>query len=171
MHELAVTAIGTDRPGIVAAVTRILHERGGNLEDSAMTILGGQFAIVLLVATEDEPEALRDALQQATAELGLTISVCRTHGAHQGADPTHLLSVYGADRPGIVAGVTGALAEVGANIVDLETQVIGDSEQPVYAMMIELATDDDDAVAAAIAGACEQLGVDHTLRTIDAETY
>ncbi len=171
MHELAVTAIGTDRPGIVAAVTRILHERGGNLEDSAMTILGGQFAIVLLVATEDAPDALRDALQQATAELGLTISVCRTEGADQGADPTHLLSVYGADRPGIVAGVTGALAEVGANIVDLETQVIGDSEQPVYAMLIELATDDDHAVAGAIAGACEELGVDHTLRTIDAETY
>ena len=171
MHELAVTAIGTDRPGIVAAVTRILHERGGNLEDSAMTILGGQFAIVLLVATQDEPDALRDALQQATADLGLTFSVCRTQGAHQGADPTHLLSVYGADRPGIVAGVTGALAEAGANIVDLETQVIGDSDQPVYAMLIELATDDDDAVARAIAGACERLGVDHTLRTIDAETY
>jgi glycine cleavage system transcriptional repressor len=40
----------------------VLHERGGNLEDSAMTILGGHFAIVLLVATEDEPDALHDAL-------------------------------------------------------------------------------------------------------------
>jgi glycine cleavage system transcriptional repressor len=62
MHELAVTAIGQDRPGIVAAVTKVLHERGGNLEDSAMTILGGQFAIVLLVATEDDPDDLRQAL-------------------------------------------------------------------------------------------------------------
>ncbi len=171
MHELAVTAIGTDRPGIVAAVTRVLQERGGNLEDSAMTILGGQFAIVLLVATEDAPEDLRAALQAATDELGLTVSVCRTEGVGRGAEATHLLSVYGADKPGIVAGVTGALADVGANVVDLETQVIGAAEQPVYAMVIEFATDDPDGVARAVATACEQLGVDHTLRTIDAETY
>lgn len=171
MHELAVTAIGTDRPGIVATVTRVLHERGGNLEDSAMTILGGQFAIVLLVATEDDPDALAVALERATADLGLTISVCRTRGTEQGTEPTHLLSVYGADRPGIVAGVTGALAEVGANVVDLETQVIGDSEQPVYAMLIELATDDEQAVGAAVTAVAAELGVDHTLRSIDTETY
>ena len=171
MHELAVTAIGTDRPGIVAAVTRVLHERGGNLEDSAMTILGGQFAIVLLVSTDDEPDALEAALAQATAPLGLAVSVTRGQGAGRDSEATHLLSVYGADKPGIVAGVTGALAEVGANVVDLETQVIGAAEQPVYAMVIEFATDDPDGVARAVATACEQLGVDHTLRTIDAETY
>jgi len=171
MHDLAVTAIGEDRPGIVAAVTRVLHERGGNLEDSAMTILGGHFAIVLLVATEDDPEALHDALTTATADLGLTISVSRADAARQPAEPTHLLSVYGADRPGIVAGVTGALAAVGANVIDLETQVIGDDSAPVYAMLIELASDDPDAVRRAVADACAALGVDHTLRSIDTETY
>jgi hypothetical protein len=47
--ELAVTAVGADRPGIIARVTRVLYEHGGNLEDSSMTILGGHFAIMLLV--------------------------------------------------------------------------------------------------------------------------
>lgn len=171
MHELAVTAIGADRPGIVAAVARVLHERGGNLEDSAMTILGGHFAIVLLVATEDGPEDLRQALATATAELGLTISVSTADSERHAADPTHLLSVYGADKPGIVAGVTSALAEVGANIVDLETQVIGADADPVYAMAIELETDAPDEVAAAVERSCTELGVDHTLRAIAAETY
>jgi glycine cleavage system transcriptional repressor len=171
MHELAVTAIGTDRPGIVAAVTRVLHERGGNLEDSAMTILGGQFAIVLLVSTDDEPDALEAALAEATAPLGLAVSVTRAQGAGRDSEATHLLSVYGADKPGIVAGVTGALADVGANVVDLETQLVGGSEHPVYAMLIELATDDADGVSRAVATACEALGVDHTLRTIDTEIY
>ncbi|TVP74705.1 MAG: hypothetical protein EA340_00955 [Nitriliruptor sp.] len=169
--ELAVTAIGSDRPGIVAAVTRVLHERGGNLEDSAMTILGGHFAIVLLVSTDDAPDALRDALAQAAEPLGLTISVSHADGPRRGADPTHLLSVYGADRPGIVAGVAGALAEVSANIVDLQTQLIGESDTPVYAMMIELVAEDTEVVAAAVADACEELGVDHTLRPIETETY
>ncbi|MEX2550795.1 MAG: ACT domain-containing protein [Nitriliruptoraceae bacterium] len=171
MHELAVTAIGADRPGIVAAVARVLHERGGNLEDSAMTILGGHFAIVLLVATEDGPEELREALTTATAELGLTISVSTADSERRAADPTHLLSVYGADKPGIVAGVTSALAEVGANIVDLETQVIGADTDPVYAMAIELETDAPAEVTAAVERACAELGVDHMLRAIAAETY
>ncbi len=179
MPLLAVTTVGTDRPGIVAAVTRVLHERGGNLEDSAMTILGGHFAIVLLVRTDDRAEALRDALADATGGFGLSISVTEVAGDRAIVEPTHLLSVYGADRPGIVAGVTAALAEVGANITDLETTVIGgardggggDDGEPVYAMVMELEAEDEAALAAGLDEACGQLGVDHTLRTIDAETY
>lgn len=171
MHELAVTAIGADRPGIVAAVARVLHQRGGNLEDSAMTILGGHFAIVLLVATDDDPDELRDALASATGPLGLTISVSRAEALRRETEPTHLLSVYGADKPGIVAGVTGALADAGANVIDLETQVIGADAEPVYAMLLELATDAPEAVASTVAEVCATLGVDHTLRAVDTETY
>jgi glycine cleavage system transcriptional repressor len=171
VQQLAVTAIGADRPGIVAAVSRVLHERGGNLQDSAMTILGGHFAIVLLVATDDDPAALREALAAATAELGLTISVSRAEGGRAQADPTHLLSVYGADHPGIVAGVTAVLAELGANVTDLETQVIGAEDEPVYAMVIEVVADDEAVLAARLAEVCRELGVDHNLRAIDVETY
>jgi glycine cleavage system transcriptional repressor len=171
VQQLAVTAVGADRPGIVAAVSRVLHERGGNLQDSAMTILGGHFAIVLLVATEDDPAALREALDAATEDLGLTISVSRAEAARNQADPTHLLSVYGADRPGIVAGVTAVLAELDANITDLETQVIGADTEPVYAMVIEVVADDEAALTARLAEVCASLGVDHSLRTIEAETY
>lgn len=171
MHELAITAIGADRPGIVAAVTRVLHERGGNLEDSAMTILGGHFAIMLLVATDEDADSLREALSDATSALGLTVSVCPAESGERHGEPTHLLSVYGADQPGIVAGVSGALAQVGANIVNLETQMIGASDTPVYAMLIELETDDEAGVEAAVTAACERLGIDHSLRAIDTETY
>lgn len=170
MAVLAVTAVGADRPGIVAAVAKVLHDRGGNVEDSAMTILGGHFAIVLIVATEDEPDELRAALEEATAPLGLVVSVSRAEGERRPHEPTHLLSVYGADRPGIVAGVTAALAELGANITDLETQVIG-HEEPVYAMVIEVVADDEAALEARLTRVCADLGVDHTLRTIEAETY
>lgn len=171
MHELAVTAIGSDQPGIVAAVARVLHERGGNLEDSAMTILGGHFAIVLLVRSDDDPQTLHDALAEATASFGLTISVTRAESPRSTAAPTHLLSVYGADRRGIVAGVADALADVGANIVDLETHLVGSESNPVYAMVIELQTDDLSTVARAVSATCDDLGVDHTLRSIDTETY
>jgi glycine cleavage system transcriptional repressor len=168
--ELAVTAVGADRPGIVAAVAAVLHQRGGNVEDSAMTILGGHFAIVLLVSADDTAESLRAALQDATSDLGLTISVSAAGAERRPAEPTHLLSVYGADKPGIVAAVTAELAEQGANITDLETQVIGD-EEPVYAMVIELVARHETGLAEGLDRVCDELGVDHTLRAIEAETY
>lgn len=171
MSELAVTAVGVDRPGIVAAVAEVLQERGGNVEDSAMTILGGHFAIVLLVASDDEPEQLRAALQEATTELGLTFSVSRADGQRGPVEPTHLLSVYGADRPGILAGVTRALADLGVNVTDLETRVLGADTEPVYAMVVEVVADDPDRLASTLDEVCAQLDVDHTLRAIDTTTY
>jgi glycine cleavage system transcriptional repressor len=168
--EFAVTAVGPDRPGIVAAVAAALHERGGNIEDSAMTILGGHFAIVLLVAATGSADELRDALRTATADLGLTISVSAAGAERRPAEPTHLLSVYGADKPGIVAAVTAELADQGANITDLETQVIGEDE-PVYAMVIELVATEADDLEGGLRRVCDELGVDHTLRAIEAETY
>jgi glycine cleavage system transcriptional repressor len=169
--ELAVTAVGADRPGIVAAVAEVLRERGGNVEDSAMTILGGHFAIVLLVASDDAPDDLRDALLAATSDLGLSVSVSRADAGHPGAEATHILSVYGADRPGILAGVTRTLADLDATVVDLETRVLGADTEPVYAMIVEVACHDADALERALAGVCAELGVDHTLRPIDAQTY
>lgn len=173
MPELAVTAIGADRPGIVAAVAAVLEQRGANVEDSAMTILGGHFAIVMLVESDDDAAALQDALTAATEGFGLTVHVTAATGGQASADPTHLLSVYGPDRTGILAGVTAALAEAEANITDLETRLLGsDGDDPVYAMVIELvAPDRHEAVRTAVADACERLGVDHTLRAIEAETY
>ncbi len=171
MTELAVTAIGADRPGIVAAVARVLHERGGNVLDSAMTILAGQFAIMLLVETDDEPAVLRDALTAGAGELGLTVTVTAAGTSSSPSDPTHVLSVYGSDKPGIMAGVSEVLADVGANITDLETRVLSAGDSPVYAMVIELATDDTERVAAALDDACGRLGVDHTLRALETETY
>jgi len=171
MSVLAVTAIGKDRPGLVAAVTGVLHTRGGNIEDSAMTILGGHFAIVLLVTTDDDPASLDAALHENLTSFGLTISVSQAALPATTLASTHLLSVYGSDKPGIVAAVTKALADNGANIVDLETQIVGQPDEPVYAMVLEFSCTDDTAVTQAIANACSTLGVDHTLRNIAAETY
>ncbi len=173
LHELAVTAVGADRPGIVAAVAEVLHDAGGNVEDSAMTILGGHFAIVLLVSSPAAADELRTSLAPVADRLGLTVSVSGAAGAASPAEATHLLSVYGADRPGILAGITRALAAEGANITDLETRVLAASTEPVYAMVVELVVGEggEGALAAVLDEACATLGVDHTLRTIEAETY
>jgi glycine cleavage system transcriptional repressor len=172
--ELAVTAIGSDQPGIVATVAEVLRDRGGNVEDSAMTILRGRFAMVLLVETDDAPDELREALEMATGGLDLEITVAPAGERNPPSESTHVLSVYGQDRPGILAGVSRALADLEVNITDLATRMLPPEDEPVYAMVVEIALPeglDPVHVESAIAEVSAELDVDHTLRALDAETY
>ncbi len=145
MTHFAVTAVGADRPGIVAAVTGAFVDHGCNLEDSSMTILRGQFAMMLVV---DAPEgvgqgALEAALAGPAAELDLVVTVRPADEPVGRTDPSDeavswTVSVYGADHPGIVHGVAALLAEDQVNIVDLSTRVVGTAESPVYTMLLEV---------------------------------
>lgn len=169
--QLAVTAIGADRPGIIARVTGALRDAGGNLEDASMTILGGQFAIMLLVASDTDPADIEARLTEATADLGLVVTVRPVGPGSDSRPATHVLSVYGSDRPGIVAEVAAVLAERGINVTDLTTRVL-EGEQPVYAMMLEIALADAaeaDAVQAAVLERVD--GVDASLHALDVETF
>ena len=71
--NLAVTAVGRDRPGIVAGITGALLEFGGNVDDSQMSILHGQFAVMLIVSVPDDadPDRISARLEQAGDQLGL----------------------------------------------------------------------------------------------------
>lgn len=141
MH-FAVTAVGADRPGIVAAVTGAFAEHGCNLEDSSMTILRGQFAMMLVV---DAPAGVGAGELEATlagpaADLDLVVTVrAAAEPPEVGAEiESWTVSVYGADHPGIVHGIASLLAERSVNIVDLSTRVVGTSENPVYTMVLEV---------------------------------
>ena len=145
MTHFAVAAVGTDRPGIVAAVTGAFAQQGCNLEDSSMTILRGQFAMMLVV---DAPEgvgagALEAALAGPAAELDLIVTVRPAPEPAGRSDRdddavSWTVSVYGADHPGIVHGVASLLAARAVNIVDLSTRMVGTAESPVYAMVLEV---------------------------------
>jgi glycine cleavage system transcriptional repressor len=138
----AVSAVGADRPGIVAAVTDVFLEHGCNLEDTSMTILRGHFAMMLVVAAPGglEQQALERALAGPASDFELVVAV-RAIDDDVPNSPTGdawTVSVYGADRPGIVHRVASLLADNGVNIVDLTTRVIGDASRPVYAMILEV---------------------------------
>ena len=114
VNEVVVTAIGADRPGIVAALSAALLDIGGNLEDGRAALLRGSFAITLAVAVPDgvEPEAVSARLAPVADALGLGISVQKADP--KGAASTArrcIVQIYGADRPGIVATMAAALAD------------------------------------------------------------
>lgn len=175
MSEFAVTAIGRDRPGIVAAISEVLFQLGGNVEDSRMSILRGHFAVMLIVELGDEAARgkLESGLERVRDSLGLeaiSVSEVETLPGVPDAGPTHVLTVYGADRPGIVHTITSLLAERGVNVTDLSTQVTGGSE-PVYVMVIEVAIGDvaEEELRRALEAAAAELEVDVSLRPLEGE--
>jgi glycine cleavage system transcriptional repressor len=140
-RHFVVSAVGGDRPGIVAGVTAALTALDCNREDTSMTVLRGRFAMVLLVAGPDSQEAaaLEAGLGGPVSEMGLAVWV------HDVAEtvPTTLdgeswtIAVHGADRHGLVSGVSAALVDLGANIVELSTRLVG-TDRPLYAMLVEV---------------------------------
>src|SRR5947209_8005026 len=76
MAHFAVSAVGADRPGIVAAVTGVFVEHGCNLEDTSMTILRGHFAMMLIVAAPDDVSG--EELESALAAPGVEVSAVET---------------------------------------------------------------------------------------------
>ena len=176
MAHFAVSAVGADRPGIVAAVTGAFLEAGCNLEDTSMTILRGHFAMMLVVAAPGglEQAALESALAGPAADLELVVAV-RLIDDDVPASPegdAWTVSVYGSDRPGIVHRVASLLADRGVNIVDLSTRIIGDADRPVYAMILEVtlpAGSDGTDVQRDLSALAADLGVECSLHPSEAD--
>jgi glycine cleavage system transcriptional repressor len=169
---VAVTVVGNDRAGIVAGITRVLFELGCNLEDATSTILRGHFAMMLVVHVPEGLDAatLEERLSPASDELGVIVTARPVEETSSDFTwPTHIVSVYGADHPGIVFRVAETLTNGGANITDLTSRVTGATEHPVYALMLEVAIPDPDAVTTALDALKEDLGVEVTVRPLDTD--
>ncbi len=143
MAYYALSAIGRDRPGIVAEVTGVLLRHGVNLADSQMAILGGYFAMMLVLQSSEatDLEQLKADLERSRATLELeAVSLSEIDATQAQIDePSHVITLYGADHPGIVNAVTSALAGRGVNITDLDTHLVGEETEPTYMMILEVA--------------------------------
>jgi glycine cleavage system transcriptional repressor len=172
MARFAVSVFGRDRPGIVAAVTRVA---GCNLEVTSMTILRGHFAMMLVVTGPAElgPASLEAGLGPVAGRLDLQVGVRAVTDdvtAAPGGGARYVAAVYGADRPGLVARVAEALATHQVNIVDLQTRVVGEPD-PVYAMHFELEVPEGRAaqVEADLGSVADALGVEASFHPDDAD--
>ena len=169
MSSLAVTLVGHDRPGIIAAAAEALASCGMNLEDSSMTLLRGHFAMTLVCAGDAPADAVRDALAPL-AESGLDVAVREVAPDPDvpAAIATHLVTVHGADRLGIVARLVGVVAEAGAgaNVTDLTTRLSRD----LYVVLAEVALPvgvDPEVLRTRLDLVAGDLGVEVTLRAVE----
>lgn len=176
--KMALSAVGRDCPGIVSEVSRVLFDHGCNIEDSSMTILRGEFAMILIVSVPEASrvEPMERELQQVADQLKLVLSFREVPDGgeeveREGGTP-YIVSVYGADRTGIVHRVTKLLAEHSVNITDVNTRVVGGSS-PVYIMLLEVDVPESASgrdLEQRLSTLAKELSVDITVRPLETAT-
>jgi glycine cleavage system transcriptional repressor len=172
----ALSAIGKDRPGIVADLAELIFEHGCNLEDSSMTVLGSEFAVLLLFTGEggDLEQRLSSACKRLEWERRLTVffrpleGEPHPYGAGERREGYDLMA-SGVDKAGIVARVCRALAERDVTIRAMKTFLRPEAESgtPLYTMRVEMgvpASSDVHDLERALERVADELNVEVTLR-------
>jgi len=139
-----LSAIGRDRPGLVSELAQLVLDADANLEDSRMTILGSDFAVILLCSSGDRDAADRLAIgaKRLEREHGLTILLRTLEDGRRPSVPAPGTRLYrveavGEDRAGIVAGLCRVIADSGVNICELTTRSCpGPGGSPHYELAI-----------------------------------
>ena len=142
---VSVSVMGHDRPGIVAGVAKVLFENACNIEALSQTVLMGQFAMIVVAAPLKGARAARleDDLKALAESMDLEIHIRTVNPAEQlpfpAAETEHfVITVRGADRPGLVAAITAILAEEGINITRLGAEVVPAGRQSDYIQIYEV---------------------------------
>jgi glycine cleavage system transcriptional repressor len=152
VSAFAVSAIGRDRPGIIAAVTEVLAQFAVNIDDAQGGLLRGHFSLTLICSGGDHLEEadLERALQGVRDRLELeAVSVRRVEALAPADAPraTHRVRVSTHDRPGIVHAVCSALAAADVTVIQLVTRTEGPGAEAT--MELRVAALDEEAARAA----------------------
>ena len=143
----ALSAIGRDRPGIVADLAELIYDCDCNLEDSSMTILGSEFAVLLLLSSTsaDAERLLATGCKRLEWEKRLTVFFRPLDGepvpyAARSHARRHTLQAIGVDRAGIVAKIARCLADHDVNIAAMSTQSRPEPESgtPIYTLRMQV---------------------------------
>jgi glycine cleavage system transcriptional repressor len=124
-----------------------LFARGCNLEDISMTLLEGQFAMMMTACLPPAAAMIRvsqglDLLREAPWSLECHLTELKgkvlSGRKHAKGSLPHMVTAFGKDRTGIVYEVSRALAGMRVNITDLDSRILGKGAKTTYAMLLEV---------------------------------
>ena len=120
---LVLSALGEDHPGIVNHLSKVILDHGASIEDSRMTVLGGEFAVMLLVEGKWNALAkIENAIPELQRQLNMIIITKRTGERVSGRNLLpYAVDVVAMDHPGIVNSLAGFFADRSINIEDMAT--------------------------------------------------
>lgn len=171
--KLVISALGTDRPGIVDELSNIVFEHSLNIEDSRMTVLGGEFAILLLVSGD---QSSIDAIQtqvheiEQALQMRLMIKVTTDSSPIENAIP-YAVEVAALDHPGIVNNISSFFSERDINIVNLQTESYSapHTGTPMFALHMTIGISADTNIGQlrdAFMQVCDELNLDAELTNL-----
>ncbi len=122
-NQMVISALGKDRPGLVDDLTRVIYELDCNIGDSRMAMLGGEFAVMLLVEGPwNQLARLEGQLPELERRLGLSITARHTEAPEARTDALpYTVDVVSLDHPGIINSLAAFFSRNGINIVDLNS--------------------------------------------------
>ena len=142
---ILISVFGRDRPGIVANVSRVLYQNGGNIEELSQTALKGQFAMILIASASHSNSlaGLKEEMGNLGRDLDLEINLRKIKEEDMvpfdsGETEPFILTVRGEDRPGLVYGITEVLAERGINVTNLDAKTTRVGDKLEYIQLFEV---------------------------------
>lgn len=166
-EQLVITALGEDRPGIVDELSNALTTHDLNIEDSRMSVLGGEFAILMLVSgSRNSIETFKDETSALEGSLGMKLLVKTTHKKSETLRlAPYAVEVVSMDHPGIVRDIARFFSSRKINILDLDTSryAAAHTGTPMFAlhMTVEIAADQPiGKLRDEFIGMCDQLNLD-----------
>ena len=167
---LVITALGDDQPGLIAKLSHAVNDNDCNIEDSRMSVLGGEFAILMQVSGSwDKLARLESALEKLQDATGLTIVTKRTEGRQGKQDKIpYTVEVVSIDHPGIVYQLAEFFSNRAINVHDMTTssQAAAHTGTPVFTLDMTVEIPSDTHIATLrdeFIDFCEQLNLDAAL--------
>ena len=168
--QLVITALGEDRPGIVDELSKVLGEQQLNIEDSRMTVLGGEFAILMLVSGASNSI---DAFMEQVPELEgilrmkLLVKLTRKKPEIKKLAP-YVVEVVSIDHLGIVQDIARFFATRNINIIDLDTShyAAAHTGTPMFALHMTVEIPSEQPIAKLrdeFISMCDELNLDASL--------
>lgn len=148
--NLVITALGNDKPGIVNELSKAILDHGGNITESRMMVLGGEFAIMLLVTgVQDNIDKVNAAIESIGQALGLTLTAKETQTQENSVKRLpYQISVVSMDHPGIVHNISDFLLTHNLNIEEIETSTYpaAHTGTPMFALKMIISIPADSSV-------------------------
>ena len=137
MSSILISFIGPDRPGLLADVSHMLSEKGGNISDTTLAVLGGDAELTMIydlpkgLSLADIEAELKKNPKLSTGELSV-----KPHERKVAPGPssriTHRIILAGKDQKGLLAELTKVMNDHGANIVRMNSETIRGAEGDQY---------------------------------------
>ena len=168
--NLVISVLGQDHPGIIDQLASAILACQCSIQDSRMTVLGGEFALIQLVSgSNSDINNLELQLPALADKLKLSISCRQTQSRSATSDklPYHV-EVIAMDHPGIVQTVAAFFSARGINIEEMNTgsYAAAHTGTPMFSLQMSVAIPSTASVSSIkheFADFCDELNLDGAL--------